>query len=94
MDEGGMGAVHEAEQESPHRIVALKVFRAGYTTGEMLRPFRERDAGAGPPAASGNCADLRRWHGGGAVWTAAAFRDGAGAGRERCSGTATSTSFR
>jgi eukaryotic-like serine/threonine-protein kinase len=34
-----MGAVYEAEQEFPHRTVALKVIRAGYATGEMLRRF-------------------------------------------------------
>jgi eukaryotic-like serine/threonine-protein kinase len=39
LGEGGMGAVYEAEQESPHRRVALKVIRAGYTSGEMLRRF-------------------------------------------------------
>jgi eukaryotic-like serine/threonine-protein kinase len=37
--EGGMGAVYEAEQENPHRTVALKVIRAGYASGEMLRRF-------------------------------------------------------
>jgi serine/threonine protein kinase/Tfp pilus assembly protein PilF len=39
LGEGGMGAVYEAEQEFPHRTVALKVIRAGYATGEMLRRF-------------------------------------------------------
>jgi len=34
-----MGAVYEAEQESPHRTVALKVIRAGSATSEMLRRF-------------------------------------------------------
>jgi len=34
-----MGAVYEAEQEFPQRTVALKVIRAGYATGEMLRRF-------------------------------------------------------
>ncbi len=34
-----MGAVYEAEQEFPHRTVALKVIRAGYATREMLRRF-------------------------------------------------------
>ncbi len=32
-----MGAVYEAEQEFPHRTVALKVMRAGYATSEMIR---------------------------------------------------------
>lgn len=39
LGEGGMGAVYEAEQENPHRTVALKVIRAGYASGEMLRRF-------------------------------------------------------
>lgn len=39
LGEGGMGAVYEAEQEFPHRTVALKVIRAGYASGEMLRRF-------------------------------------------------------
>jgi eukaryotic-like serine/threonine-protein kinase len=39
LGEGGMGAVYEAEQEFPHRTVALKVIRAGYATREMLRRF-------------------------------------------------------
>lgn len=39
LGEGGMGAVYEAEQENPHRTVALKVIRAGYTSVEMLRRF-------------------------------------------------------
>ena len=38
LGEGGMGTV-EAEQENPHRTVALKVIRAGFATGEMLRRF-------------------------------------------------------
>lgn len=37
--QGGMGAVYEAEQEKPHRIVALKVIRPGYATEEMTRRF-------------------------------------------------------
>ncbi|HEY6446871.1 MAG TPA: serine/threonine-protein kinase [Acidobacteriaceae bacterium] len=39
LGEGGMGAVYEAEQELPHRRVALKVIRAGYANSEMLRRF-------------------------------------------------------
>ena len=32
-----MGAVYEAEQENPHRTVALKVIRAGYADSELVR---------------------------------------------------------
>ncbi|MGC2620069.1 MAG: protein kinase, partial [Acidobacteriaceae bacterium] len=39
LGEGGMGAVYEAEQESPQRTVALKVIRAGFADSEMLRRF-------------------------------------------------------
>lgn len=37
--EGGMGAVYEAEQDSPRRIVALKVVRLGLTSAAVLRRF-------------------------------------------------------
>lgn len=37
---GGMGTVYEAEQESPHRRVALKVIRPGTMTPDLLRRFR------------------------------------------------------
>lgn len=37
--EGGMGIVFEAEQENPHRIVALKVVRPGMATATHLRRF-------------------------------------------------------
>lgn len=37
--QGGMGAVYEAEQERPHRVVALKVIRPGYANEEMTRRF-------------------------------------------------------
>jgi tetratricopeptide (TPR) repeat protein/predicted Ser/Thr protein kinase len=39
LGEGGMGAVYEAEQDFPHRTVALKVIRAGYADTQMLRRF-------------------------------------------------------
>jgi tetratricopeptide (TPR) repeat protein/predicted Ser/Thr protein kinase len=39
LGEGGMGAVYEAEQENPHRTVALKVIRAGFADPEMVRRF-------------------------------------------------------
>lgn len=37
--EGGMGTVYEAQQEHPHRTVAVKVLRAGATSLEMRRRF-------------------------------------------------------
>lgn len=45
LGQGGMGAVYEAEQENPHRRVALKVIKPGLTTTELLRRF-EREAEA------------------------------------------------
>jgi predicted Ser/Thr protein kinase len=39
LGEGGMGTVYRAEQHSPHRIVALKVIRAGMTNTQFLRRF-------------------------------------------------------
>jgi len=43
--EGGMGAVYEAEQQAPHRVVALKVIKAGLATSDLLRRF-EQEANA------------------------------------------------
>ncbi|HET9217530.1 MAG TPA: serine/threonine-protein kinase [Terriglobia bacterium] len=43
--EGGMGFVFEAQQEYPHRTVALKLIKPGITSLEMLRRFeQESDA--------------------------------------------------
>jgi tetratricopeptide (TPR) repeat protein/predicted Ser/Thr protein kinase len=39
LGEGGMGAVYEAEQEQPHRTVALKVIKTGFVSAELLRRF-------------------------------------------------------
>ncbi len=39
LGEGGMGAVYEAEQDSPHRAVALKVIRPGFLAPAFLRRF-------------------------------------------------------
>ena len=36
---GGMGVVYEAEQDEPHRTVAVKVLRDGVTSDSMLRRF-------------------------------------------------------
>lgn len=40
LGEGGMGAVYEAEQDSPRRAVALKVIRPGLASGALLKRFR------------------------------------------------------
>jgi tetratricopeptide (TPR) repeat protein len=39
--EGGMGAVYEAEQEEPRRVVALKMIKLGLATPDRLRRFRQ-----------------------------------------------------
>ena len=39
LGEGGMGAVYEAEQDSPRRPVALKVVRPGLASPALLKRF-------------------------------------------------------
>jgi serine/threonine protein kinase len=39
--EGGMGAVYEAEQEQPHRLVALKLIKSGFASPELRRRFEQ-----------------------------------------------------
>jgi eukaryotic-like serine/threonine-protein kinase len=41
LGEGGMGAVYEAEQAQPRRLVALKVIRAGWARPELIRRFQQ-----------------------------------------------------
>ncbi len=45
--EGGMGAVYEAEQDQPRRIVALKVIKPGFATSENLRRFQQESQALG-----------------------------------------------
>ena len=58
LGEGGMGAVYEAEQDLPHRTVALKLIRAGLRQRGDATALRERGAGSGSPAAPRHRADL------------------------------------
>ena len=41
LGEGGMGCVYLAQQENPHRIVALKVIRPGFVNAALLRRFEQ-----------------------------------------------------
>jgi tetratricopeptide (TPR) repeat protein len=41
LGEGGMGAVYEAEQDNPRRLVALKVIRPGLVSPSLLRRFAQ-----------------------------------------------------
>jgi len=41
LGEGGMGSVYLAEQENPHRVVALKVIKPGFVNAELLRRFEQ-----------------------------------------------------
>jgi eukaryotic-like serine/threonine-protein kinase len=45
--EGGMGAVYEAEQEHPRRIIALKVIKPGIISAELLRRFEQESQALG-----------------------------------------------
>ena len=41
LGEGGMGAVYEAEQDRPRRVVALKVIKSGWASPERVRRFEQ-----------------------------------------------------
>jgi tetratricopeptide (TPR) repeat protein len=45
--EGGMGAVYEAEQDQPRRVVALKIIKPGSTSPELLRRFDQESQALG-----------------------------------------------
>jgi len=47
LGEGGMGAVYEAEQDQPRRVVALKVIKPGFATAETLRRFQHESQALG-----------------------------------------------
>jgi serine/threonine protein kinase len=47
LGEGGMGSVYLAEQENPHRVVALKVIKPGFVNTEVLRRFEQEGQALG-----------------------------------------------
>jgi len=47
LGEGGMGAVYEAEQDQPRRLVALKLIKPGFATAETLRRFQHESQALG-----------------------------------------------
>ncbi len=47
LGEGGMGAVYEAEQDQPRRLVALKVIRTGWASPELIRRFDQESQALG-----------------------------------------------
>ena len=47
LGEGGMGAVYEAEQDQPRRLVALKLIKPGFATTETLRRFQHESQALG-----------------------------------------------
>lgn len=47
LGEGGMGAVYEAEQDQPRRVVALKVIKPGFATAQNLRRFQHESQALG-----------------------------------------------
>jgi tetratricopeptide (TPR) repeat protein/predicted Ser/Thr protein kinase len=47
LGEGGMGAVYEAEQDQPRRLVALKVIKAAWASPELLRRFEQESQALG-----------------------------------------------
>ena len=52
LGEGGMGAVYLAEQQMPHRRVAVKVIKAGMDTRQVVARFEVERAGAGDDGSS------------------------------------------
>src|SRR5262245_15314445 len=44
---GGMGAVYEAEQDNPRRIVALKIIKPGLTSPKLVRRFQQESEALG-----------------------------------------------
>jgi serine/threonine protein kinase/tetratricopeptide (TPR) repeat protein len=47
LGEGGMGSVYQAEQQQPHRIVALKVIKPGFATPDLIRRFEQESQALG-----------------------------------------------
>ncbi len=47
LGQGGMGAVYEAEQDQPRRLVALKVIKTAWASPELLRRFAQESQALG-----------------------------------------------